>query len=261
MLAAKSPAAVTPKTRPAAMPRPHRRRQHSQATTGRNRSAFDIFENVARPSRTAAATSPPGPNSQRVPGRRAVAACNLLVQPAEVRHQTEREVEQLRRNPDEVDRHDGGHDEGAGQQRRQCRRHPRVQEQVPAPGDQRQQQRVEHQEAVGAEERDERRREERVDERLAVEEAVRIGDPRRCAVQTNGGRRIRPASFDVAGRASGTRRTDRTGTPARPERDPRADRSGRRRVRGCGPSCNRSPRRSGYPIAARGKSTVSARPP
>src|SRR6266545_3435680 len=67
MFARKNPPAHNPKAAPVTRSVPQRRRHASQTRIGRNRSAFVTFENVAIPSRSAAARSPAGVNSQRVP--------------------------------------------------------------------------------------------------------------------------------------------------------------------------------------------------
>ena len=100
--------------------------------------------------------------------QRALGRLYLFIEPAEVRQKTEREIEELGRDPDEIHRHDRRHHEPAGQRRRRQGAHPRVQEQVTAPDDERQQERVKDEEAVRAEHADERRGGERIYERLPV---------------------------------------------------------------------------------------------
>ena len=99
----------------------------------------------------------------------------LFIEPAEVRQQAERKVEELGRDPDEIHRHDRHHHERAGQRRRRRGAHARVQEQVAAPDDEREQQRVKNEEPVRAEHADERRRDERIGERFPVVVPRRVG--------------------------------------------------------------------------------------
>ena len=176
--------------------------------------------------------------------RRGGGGGDLLVEPAEIRDQSQREVEELRRNPHVVHRHDGGHHKSACEDGRDHRPHARLQEDVAAERRQRQQQGVEHQEAVRSEQPHERRGDERIDERLAVEVAgrIRIGPRRRPEERRP---EHQPGLHDVAALLQEQRRSAPTGIRATPARGPRADRSGRRPRRGCAPSCNRSPRRSG----------------
>src|SRR6266513_2201126 len=67
MFVRKRPTAHSPNTAPVATNAPQRRRHASHAKIGRNRRAFVTFENVAMPSNAAAAISPAGVKSQRVP--------------------------------------------------------------------------------------------------------------------------------------------------------------------------------------------------
>ena len=136
-------------------------------------------------------------------------AFHLLVEPAEIREKSEREVEQLRRDPDEIHRDDRRHDESAGERRRQRRVHPRMEEQVPAPGDEREKNRVEHEKSIRAEESHEGRRKQRIRECLAVEESLLVGirygagpDERRTPHQP-GVDDIPPAFQEESGRAGG----------------------------------------------------------
>ena len=120
---------------------------------------------------------------------------DLLVTPQKQRVERQREVEQLRREPHEVQRHDRREQEDEREGQRGARRaaargHERVHdEQIQA-----EQQRVQHKEAAGAEHEHERRGDERVDVRLAVVE-VR---PHRIFLlrPTHEGEVLRPPDMD-----------------------------------------------------------------
>ena len=95
------------------------------------------------------------------------------------------------------------------ERRRQRRVHPRMEEQVAAPGDERQEDRVEHQESVRAEEPHEWGREQRIHECLAVEESLLIGvgtgtgPYERRAPHQPGIDDVAPAFQEESGRARG----------------------------------------------------------
>src|SRR5690606_20770953 len=83
-----------------------------------------------------------------------------------------REVEQLRRQPDEVHRRGGREEERDGERDRRRVARARADERIAGAEARGQEQRVQYEEAIGAEQDDERRRRQRVDEGLAVVETV-----------------------------------------------------------------------------------------
>jgi hypothetical protein len=90
--------------------------------------------------------------------RRALGRCDLFIKPTEVRQECQREIKQLGHDPDEIHRHDRGHDEAGGQDRGRPRTRARVQEQVATQKHQGQQARVQDQKTFRTEDEDERRR-------------------------------------------------------------------------------------------------------
>ncbi len=123
--------------------------------------------NDVRPRAAQQAAPAVGPRPRRHERRR-----DLLVGPEEEPQQHHREVEQLWREPDEVDGR--GRREQEHERERQRRRHAgsRPHEGIRRAEARRQQQGVQHQEPVGAEQHDERRGREWIDERLAVVQPV-----------------------------------------------------------------------------------------
>ncbi len=98
----------------------------------------------------------------------------FLVKPGEVAEEDQREVEQVRRHEDAVDGHHGRADERQRERKRRGRTRPSRQKDVPAHADAEQQQDVEDEEAVQAEQPHERRHDDRVDQRLAEIQPVGV---------------------------------------------------------------------------------------
>ena len=132
------------------------------------------FENAANPNSTAAATSVTGRRSQSVRNDAGRGETSLK-QPQEIRADRQREVEQLRHHPHRVNRRRGGVDESKREQQADHGAGSSREKLVGAGERDREQRKVEDDEARRPEHAHERPCEQRVDERFAVEQPRRVG--------------------------------------------------------------------------------------
>ena len=100
---------------------------------------------------------------------------HFLVEPEEVAEGDQAEIEEIGREPHEVDRRHRHEHERQREDQRRRRLAARHEERVGADEARQQHEHVQHEESVGAKEADERRREERIDERLGEVEPRGIG--------------------------------------------------------------------------------------
>ena len=167
---------------------PNRQREENVRRLGKRRDAEQRQGRVVRTRRAQK------PFEARVPVRR---RGDPFVAPEKERREDERDVEELGREPDEVDRCHRGKEkhrrEAGGQTRARssCRQVSIRERHV-----ERQQQRVKHEEAGRPEQPDERRGKQRIDVRLPVVEAAPRGV--RGALHREKGKRGRPAEVDIA---------------------------------------------------------------
>ncbi len=220
MFSAKSAATTTPKNAPILNPRVHCRRSAAETSSGRINAMLVGLANTLIPSKhgrhhVRARRQQPArvPRRPRLLGRR---TDGLLVTPEVIAKQDDGKDEEVRPELHHVDRHERDEQEGEREDQRADRMAARGQEGVRAQKTGRHQQRVQHEEAVGAEQPDEGRRKQRIDVGLR-EEQLRVAAP--LEEQTLGTRgELLPHA----------------------RRDRRVDTRSRNRSRGCGRACNKS---------------------
>ena len=184
-----------------------------------NSSAFEQLRKGRDAQDSAAARSLRPAEQPPRAARRPLRRCHFFVEPAEIREERQREVEHFRRDPRRNRPARRRHDEGAGENRRR----PASPASARAGTDSRT--RATSASSIACSTRKplvpksahEGRGEQRIDERLAVEEALLIGIGLR-RVQKNGGRSM--ARPTMSRPASGTRRRAGWETRSRRGRDP-----------------------------------------
>ncbi len=166
------------------------------------------------------------------------------------RHETE--VEDLRRLPEQVGRHDPAEEDGQRAGRRRCAGRADAEQRVPEPQGRDQRRRVQdEQPAIGPEQADERRGDRRIDERLGVDEP-RAASPVRDALQEDPlraagirhahARQVLRSELEVAVEGEAGRHRV-VGRPVAPEAGSRTRAAGRRPARPAAPGPRRQPAR------------------
>ena len=192
MLTANRPTATTPNTTDVSTARRHRLRQRCQMTIGGNMQRVRHLGERRKSEHQRGHDVAARPEQPSHPGRGLLRRRHFLVEPAEVCDHAEREVEELRRDPHEVDRNDRRPSRSApasvaataGRVRAARNRYPQKAAAAISSA-------LRTRKPFVPNSANERRREERIREGLSEEVAVRIGVGR-VAVQKNGGRSIRP---------------------------------------------------------------------